>query len=124
MFIEIRKLCSHYQTALDLFACFLILQRGEDRIGFLALARFRKISFELADQRHPFFGVIKNLQVQLRLHQENLGDFVGFLVLVFGEQSIEFLHFLSQVFFRFFALSQLALDFADQNLEIGLGLGA
>ena len=74
-----------------------------------------KVALELLHQGVAFGGVLQHLLVEHGLHEQDLGDVVGLLALVLGEQRVELFEFGRQVGFGLLALPAAWFDFADQR---------
>lgn len=74
----------------------------------------------------PFLRIVEHLEVEHGFHEQDVGHFIRLLLLVLGEQRVEFLEFRRQVGFGLLALFELGLDFGDQVFEFsgdGIGVG-
>lgn len=96
---------------------------GDEAVGIGALLGGGEVGFEAEEEFAGLGGVTEDLGVQGGLHEEDLGDVVGFLVAVFGEEGVEDGEFGGEVGGGALAELKFFLDAGDEGLEVGGGGG-
>ncbi|PYJ01765.1 MAG: hypothetical protein DME25_17515 [Verrucomicrobia bacterium] len=96
----------------------MLLDGVQNLVSVLPELSIGKIALKLLDRLDAFVGVLDDLQVEHRLHVEDVGDLVGLFVLMLCQQGVELLEFVGQVLFGLLLGLELRLDFFDQSLEL------
>ncbi len=121
-FLEIGEGSAGDEGGLDFLGGFAVLEAGDDLVGLEADFGFGVFLFELLNDGDGFVGVAvvrHDLGIKGGFKVENVGDLVGFLVFVLGEQVVGGLEQGGVVLFVVFFFLEERFDFGDEVLGVG-----